>query len=108
MTDEPLVIYRGKNTKILLDGNAVHNFGPVSENMFDEVEGGIILHLLYASPVLKHFNPKKFKSIICDENATVVTKMKIEKFKMLPFSIGASVPTVDVMLYGKPHTTFTD
>ncbi|WP_087127947.1 hypothetical protein [Levilactobacillus brevis] len=55
MTDEPLVIYRGKNTKILLDGDAVHNFGPVPENMFDEVEGGIILHLLYASPVLKHF-----------------------------------------------------
>lgn len=104
--ENPLVVYSVKNTKVLLDGNLVSYAGP--DDVFNEVDGGIILHLIYASPVLKHFNPKKFKAIICDENATVVTKMKIDKFKMLPFSIGASVPTVDVMLYGKPHTTFTD
>ena len=96
--ENPLMAYSARNTKVLLDGNQVSYAGP--DDVFNEVDGGIILHLLYASPVLKHFNQKKFKAIICDENATVVTKMKIEKFKMLPFSIGASVPTVDVMLYG--------
>lgn len=106
MSERPLMVYQSGNTKVLLDGDRVQGFG--TDSIFDEVEDGIIIHFLYASPALKHFNPKKFKAIICDENATVVTKMKIEKFKMLPFSIGANVPTVDVMLYGEPHTTFTD
>lgn len=105
--ENPLAVYNVGKAKILLDGDRVTCAGS-GDKVFEEVDGGIVLHLIYAAPVLKHFNPKKFKAIICDDNATVVTKMKIEKFKMLPFSIGKSVPTVDVMLYGEPHTTFTD
>lgn len=102
----PLMCYKPGHTKVLLDGDRVQVFS--NDGLFNEVEGGIVIHLLYASPVLKHFDPKKFKAIICDENATMVTKMKIDKFKMLPLSVGQNVPMVDVMLYGEPHTTFTD
>ncbi|WP_373879811.1 hypothetical protein [Levilactobacillus brevis] len=101
---EPYDITR---VKALLDGNQCHGF--TSDKPFFEVtDKGILLRLIYGSKALKNFDPHNFKGIIVDENATVITDMAINKYKMLPFKVGVYAPVVEIMLYGTPHNEFMD
>ncbi|MEQ6218257.1 hypothetical protein ABMB44_05535 [Levilactobacillus brevis] len=104
MINEP---YDAARVKVLLDGNRCRGFS-ADNPMFEVVEDGVLLRLLYGSKALKHFDPHTFKGIIVDENATVITDMAINKYKMLPFKVGKSATIVEIMLYGTPHTEFMD
>ncbi|MEN2361578.1 hypothetical protein [Levilactobacillus brevis] len=104
MLSEPYDVSR---VKVLLDGNRCRDFS-ADDPMFEVAEDGVLLRFLYGSKALKHFDPHTFKGIVVDENATVITEMAINKYKMLPFKVGISVPVVEIMLYGTPHTEFMD
>lgn len=94
--------------KVLLDGNLCQVAAFNGNAGFEVSDEGVKLRLLYSDPILKKFHPNNLKIVMFQSVTTVITSMRVDSFKMLPFKVGDGVPIVEAMLYGMPHTDFMD